>query len=40
MNPLTKEIRGADVIRSLAEIYPQLYLTPGPDGAETYKKIV
>ena len=40
MNPLSKEIRGADVIRSLAEIYPQLYLTPGPDSAETYKKIV
>ena len=34
------EIRGADVLRTLAEIYPQLYLVPGPEGAEEYKRIV
>ena len=34
------EIRGADAIKTLAEIYPQLYLEPGPAGAEEYKKIV
>ena len=34
------EIRGADAIKTLAEICPQLYLEPGPAGAEEYKKIV
>ena len=34
------EIRGAEAIEKLAAIYPQLYLTPGPEGAEEYKRIV
>ncbi|MBR0352891.1 MAG: hypothetical protein IJH53_06765 [Oscillospiraceae bacterium] len=36
----SEDIRGADVIVSLARIYPQLYLVPGPDGSEEYKRIV
>ena len=34
------QIRGADVIKTLAAIYPQLYLKPGPEAAEEYKRIV
>ena len=33
-------LRGAEVLSSLARTYPQLYLTPGPEGAEAYKRIV
>ncbi len=40
VSSLSEDIRGADVIRALAEIYPQLFLVPGPEGAEEYKKIV
>ena len=40
MSSTTGDIRGADVILSLAKIYPQLYLTPCPEGAEEYKKVV
>ena len=28
------------ILRPLAEIYPQLYLTPGEEGAELYREIV
>ncbi len=40
MNSDFNEVRGKDVIPALAGIYPQLYLTPGPEGAAEYKKIV
>ena len=40
MNPEKNVIRGADVLKRLAGIYPQLYLTPGPEGAAAYKKTV
>ena len=40
MSSVPKDVRGADAIRRLAEIYPQLYLFPGPKGSEEYKKIV
>ncbi len=33
-------ITGKDVIPALAEVYQQLYLVPGDEGAEAYKKIV
>ena len=40
MSSTTEDIRGADVILSLAKIYPQLYLVPGAEGAEAYKTVV
>ena len=33
-------LRGAEVLSSLAQIYPQLYLSPGPESAEAYRRIV
>lgn len=33
-------IRGAEVLPHLAQIYAQLYLTPGGESAEAYKKVV
>ena len=33
-------LRGRDVLPALAEVYPQLYLTPGEEGAELYKNVV
>ncbi|MBQ5349678.1 MAG: hypothetical protein IIU41_01375 [Oscillospiraceae bacterium] len=32
--------RGREVLAALAETYPQLYLTPGPEGAKLYPGIV
>ena len=32
--------RGREVLTALAETYPQLYLTPGPEGAKLYPGIV
>ena len=33
-------LRGREVLPALAELYPQLYLTPGEEGAELYKSVV
>ena len=33
-------ISGRNVLPALAAVYPQLYLTPGPEAEELYKKIV
>ena len=37
---MTEAWKGADVIARLAEIYQQLYLRPGDEGAAAYKDIV
>lgn len=31
---------GREILHSLAEIYPQLYLTPGGESPEAYRRIV
>jgi len=35
-----RTLQGKDVIRALAEIYPQLYLIPGEEGAAAYADVV
>ena len=35
-----RSLQGKDVIKTLAEIYPQLYLIPGEEGAAAYADVV
>ena len=35
-----RALQGRDVMAALAEIYPQLYLTPGEEGAAEYAAVV
>ncbi len=35
-----KTLTGGDVMPALAAVYPQLFLTPGPEGAEAYRAVV
>ena len=40
MTIIKENVYGKDVLPALAEIYPQIYLAPGDEGAEEYKTVV
>jgi len=40
MDSPERALHGREVLAALADVYPQLYLAPGPEGAELYREIV